>query len=85
VVHSRQAEIGRNRAVDLRGRRVGAVVIATPTSTHHELTRAALLAGKDVLVEKPITSSSARARPTCAPSSAAPPRPRPGDAERSAQ
>lgn len=38
--------------------RVAALVIATPTSTHHELTRAALLAGKDVLVEKPITSSS---------------------------
>lgn len=40
--------------------RVQAVVIATPTSTHHEVTRAALLAGKDVLVEKPITSSSAQ-------------------------
>jgi predicted dehydrogenase len=36
--------------------RVQAVVIATPTSTHHELTRAALLSGKDVLVEKPITA-----------------------------
>jgi predicted dehydrogenase len=40
--------------------RVQAVVIATPTSTHHELTRAALLAGKDVLVEKPITSNAAQ-------------------------
>jgi predicted dehydrogenase len=33
------------------------VVIATPTSTHYELARQALLAGKDVLVEKPITST----------------------------
>jgi len=34
---------------------VDAVVIATPTTTHHSLVKAALLAGKDVLVEKPIT------------------------------
>ena len=33
---------------------VDAVVIATPTSTHHELVKAALAAGKHVLVEKPI-------------------------------
>lgn len=33
---------------------VDAVVIATPTSTHFELVRAALEAGKHVLVEKPI-------------------------------
>jgi predicted dehydrogenase len=33
------------------------IVIATPTSTHYELTRQALLAGKDVLVEKPMTST----------------------------
>jgi predicted dehydrogenase len=34
---------------------VQAVVIATPTTTHHSLVKAALAAGKDVLVEKPIT------------------------------
>lgn len=34
---------------------VDAVVVSTPTRTHHALTKQALLAGKDVLVEKPIT------------------------------
>ena len=33
---------------------IDAVVIATPTSTHYELVKAALNAGKHVLVEKPI-------------------------------
>ncbi len=41
---------------------IDAIVIATPVSTHFELTRAALLAGKDVLVEKPFTRTSAEAR-----------------------
>lgn len=40
---------------------VDAVVVATPLRTHFELTRAALLAGKDVLVEKPITPTAAEA------------------------
>ncbi len=40
---------------------VQAVVIATPTSTHFGLARAALQAGKHVLVEKPITASAAEA------------------------
>jgi len=34
---------------------IKAVVIATPAFTHHTLAREALLAGKDVLVEKPMT------------------------------
>src|SRR3982751_195274 len=38
-----------------------AVVIVTPVATHHRFAREALLAGKHVLVEKPITSSSAEA------------------------
>ena len=33
---------------------VEGVVIATPAETHYDLTRQALLAGKDVLVEKPL-------------------------------
>jgi predicted dehydrogenase len=39
---------------------VDAVLVATPISTHHELARAALLAGKHVFVEKPLTSSVAQ-------------------------
>jgi predicted dehydrogenase len=38
---------------------VGAVAIATPAATHFDLVRAALEAGKHVLVEKPLTSSAA--------------------------
>jgi predicted dehydrogenase len=37
---------------------IQAVVIATPTSSHHELAHAALSKGKDVLVEKPLTIRS---------------------------
>jgi predicted dehydrogenase len=40
---------------------VEAVVVATPATTHYELTRRALLAGKHVLVEKPLTTDSAAA------------------------
>jgi scyllo-inositol 2-dehydrogenase (NADP+) len=36
---------------------VDLVVIATPTSTHFELARAALLAGKHVVVDKPFTTT----------------------------
>ncbi len=41
---------------------VDAVVVATPTSTHFELVKRALLAGKHVLVEKPLTPSSDTSR-----------------------
>ena len=40
---------------------VDAVVVATPVSTHASLAREALLAGKHVLVEKPIAGSSGEA------------------------
>ena len=46
--------------------RVDAVVIATPTSTHHALTRAALGHGKHVLVEKPIATTVAHGEELCA-------------------
>ncbi|MDO8521791.1 MAG: Gfo/Idh/MocA family oxidoreductase [bacterium] len=36
---------------------IDAIVIATPVHTHHPLARAALLAGKHVLVEKPLAGS----------------------------
>lgn len=39
-----------------------AVAIATPTPSHFEIAMAALEAGKDVFVEKPLTHSSAEAR-----------------------
>jgi predicted dehydrogenase len=38
-----------------------AVVVATPTSSHHEVAAAALSAGRHVLVEKPITATLAEA------------------------
>lgn len=41
--------------------RIDAVVLATPVSTHHPFARRALLAGKHVLVEKPLTASTAHA------------------------
>jgi predicted dehydrogenase len=40
---------------------ITAVVVATPAPTHGQIARDALLAGKDVLVEKPITLASAEA------------------------
>lgn len=48
------AEVIENPAVD-------AVVVATPVDTHFDLAMAALKAGKHVLVEKPIASSSEQA------------------------
>jgi predicted dehydrogenase len=41
---------------------VQAVVIATPISTHYGLAKAALMAGKHVFVEKPMTASAAEAQ-----------------------
>jgi predicted dehydrogenase len=41
---------------------VAAVAIATPAATHFDLVRAALEAGKHVLVEKPLTSTVAEGR-----------------------
>jgi predicted dehydrogenase len=40
---------------------VDAVVVATPASTHYELTREALQAGKHVLVEKPLSTRAEQA------------------------
>src|SRR5437867_1503657 len=40
---------------------VNAVVVATPTSTHYDLVRRALEAGKHVLAEKPLAETSAQA------------------------
>ena len=40
---------------------VEAVIVATPANTHYELVRRALLAGKHVLVEKPMAAGTAQA------------------------
>jgi len=45
---------------------VDAVVVATPTSTHHPLAKAALEAKKHVLVEKPIAANVEHGRELCA-------------------
>jgi predicted dehydrogenase len=45
----------------LRNDAIDAVVIATPAATHYELTKAALEAGKHVLVEKPLALHAAEA------------------------
>ena len=42
-------------------RRIDAVVIVTPVSTHYDLAMQALRAGKHVLVEKPITATAEQA------------------------
>jgi predicted dehydrogenase len=44
----------------LRDPSIDAVVIATPVSTHYEIVRESLLAGKHVLCEKPLCKSSAQ-------------------------
>lgn len=41
---------------------VNAVIVATPAETHFEITKELLLAGKNVLVEKPITLNSGEAK-----------------------
>ena len=41
---------------------VDAVIVATPPSTHHAIAKAALEAGKHVLVEKPLAKTAAEAR-----------------------
>ncbi len=45
----------------LRDSRIDAVVISTPTNTHYDLTRQALLCGKHVLCEKPLSCTTAQA------------------------
>lgn len=46
----------------LRSKKVDAVIIATPLSSHYVLSKQALLSGKHVWIEKPMTKSSEEAR-----------------------
>ena len=46
----------------LTQQKIQAVVIATPASTHFEIARDAILAGKDVFVEKPLALTFAEGR-----------------------
>ena len=57
VVPTPQALIGRSD-IDL-------VIVPTPNDTHHPLARAALLAGKHVVVDKPFTLTRAEAEDLC--------------------
>lgn len=41
---------------------IRAVIVATPVSSHHEIAKAALLAGKHCFVEKPLADSSLKAQ-----------------------
>src|SRR5262249_27752928 len=59
-------QVSREPDAALSDASVDAVVIATPSSTHHALGRAALSAGKHVMVEKPIATTVAHAEELCA-------------------
>lgn len=50
----------------LAGAELDAVVISAPAVTHYPLAKRALLAGKDVFVEKPFTLKTAHAEELCA-------------------
>jgi predicted dehydrogenase len=62
-VRDRFADVGTSLdpADAIHDARVDAVVVATPTVTHYELVKAALAAGKHVLVEKPIATEARHA------------------------
>ena len=53
---------GYSSFVDLLATDVDAIVIATPISTHYELAKLALMAGKHVFVEKPLAHTAELAR-----------------------
>jgi len=56
-----QAEVTQDYQRLLGNPDISAILIATKVGTHYELTKQALLAGKDVLVEKPLTPTSGEA------------------------
>jgi predicted dehydrogenase len=46
----------------IRSKEIEAVAIVTPILAHHEMAKAALLAGKHIFIEKPFTATSDQAR-----------------------
>ena len=60
-ISTRYPEVQATRSAEeaIGAQNVDAVVVATPTSTHHPLGKRALEAGKHVLIEKPLASSAA--------------------------
>lgn len=61
-VQQRYPTVHVSRQVDavLSDPAISAVIIASPTETHYAVTKAALEQGKDVLCEKPLTTSAAQ-------------------------
>ncbi|MBS3108016.1 Gfo/Idh/MocA family oxidoreductase [Candidatus Woesearchaeota archaeon] len=49
----------------LRDKSIEGIIIATPTFTHYDLSKRCLEAGKNVLVEKPLTTNSKEALELC--------------------
>ena len=45
----------------IKNEKINAIVLATPIETHYDLAKKALLAGKHVFIEKPITLNSYKA------------------------
>ena len=58
----RGVAVTKNSAEITKAADIDAVVVATPTGTHHELVKAALAARKDVLCEKPLARTAAECR-----------------------
>lgn len=67
LTRSRYPDIGvaADAEVALADPAVDAVIVATPTVTHYQLAAAALRAGKHVLVEKPVATTTAEADDLC--------------------
>jgi predicted dehydrogenase len=59
LFHGIETSTNHNEVIDRAD--IEIVVIATPVSTHHEIAKKALLAGKHCFIEKPMTSSVAEA------------------------
>lgn len=58
-------EITENYAALLQNPALPGIVLATPAATHYEMARQALLAGKDVFVEKPLCLHPAQGEELC--------------------